>query len=122
MEFTAKIKAVGSKAFDKHIYILFDENITSDIAEVSIQQEFVTKQNKDKLIIKAGDAIEISGQEFNVHHVGRLVNDNLNDIAHVVLMFGDVEDEPMENTIYLDGDRNQDQLFKSGNTIVYKLK
>ncbi|KRN04191.1 PTS glucitol/sorbitol transporter subunit IIA [Holzapfeliella floricola] len=122
MEFTAKIKAVGSKAFDKHIYILFDENITSDIAEVSIQQEFVTKQNKDKLIIKAGDAIEISGQEFNVRHVGRLVNDNLNDIAHVVLMFGDVEDEPMENTIYLDGDRNQDQLFKSGNTIVYKLK
>lgn len=122
MEFKAVIKAIGSKAFDKHIYILFEENISSDIAEVSIQQVFENNQNSDEFNIKSGDAIELDGQAFNVHQVGRLVNDNLKDIAHAVLMFGPVEGEPMENTIYLDGDKNQDHLFKSGSTIVYKIK
>ncbi|MEJ6348188.1 PTS glucitol/sorbitol transporter subunit IIA [Holzapfeliella sp. He02] len=122
MEFTAVIKSIGAKAFEKHVYILFDESITADIAEVSIQQEFKDKENLAQFDIKAGDAIEIDGQSFNVQQVGRLVNDNLKDIAHAVVMFGPIEGEPMENTIYLDGDKNQDHLFKSGSTITYKLK
>ncbi|MCD2257276.1 PTS glucitol/sorbitol transporter subunit IIA [Agrilactobacillus fermenti] len=122
MQVKAIIKKIGAKAISVKdpMVILFGEEATDVIENVSVVQKFIDKKQQVDLNPQVGDTIEIDGQTFKIEKVGQLVQDNLSTIGHVTLIFKHPSDEDqMQNAIYLANQNNTFPKFTVGAEILY---
>lgn len=97
----SKITFIGQQAIDdkQPLFILFGEEATDRLREVSAIQRFETDMSGYAL--QAGSTVEFDDQKYQVDYVGELVKDNLTTIGHTVFSFTPVPDNPQANMVYV---------------------
>lgn len=118
----ATVTAIGDAALDPKdpLVILFGESATQALRDVAVIQQFADGDAQAALTVAIGDHVEIDAQRYEVKHVGKLANQNLQTIGHVSLIFDVLPDQPMENALYLEP-KAKPQI-KVGSTITYLTK
>ncbi|MBA1395330.1 hypothetical protein EQ500_15950, partial [Lactobacillus sp. XV13L] len=96
--------------------ILFDENASEDLRQVALIQHFTDPKSSFKL--QMGDCLTIDQVDYPITYVGRLVNQQLSAIGHVVLNFAPVDAQPMQNSIYL---KCTLPIIQVGSRLIYKM-
>ena len=96
----ATITHIGSQAIDpkEPMLILFDETATPALREYSVVQHFA---EPDEITLTPGMTLRFDDQAYQVAAVGRMANQNLNELGHVTLIFGDEGAENIANGVYL---------------------
>lgn len=97
----ATIKEIGENAVSEQepILILFDRTATTTLRNYSVIQKITSTE---KFSLKKGDSIFFDQQEYQIEHVGRLANENLNTVGHVTLIFDYYSEEnSIVNGLYL---------------------
>lgn len=112
-----KIIDIGAQAVSEEpMLIFFGKTATEVLKKHSVIQE-IAKDTTFQL--KTGDAITIGKQEYQVTHVGKLANDNLNAIQHVTFIFAEAPaEDSIVNGVYLTP--HQVPQIQIGDTISYK--
>lgn len=119
-EIQAKIVQIGEKAISPkdQMLILFGEDVTPQLAEVSVIQKFA---DRETFRLKKGDQITIGKENYTVTQVGELVNDHLSKLGHATLMFQKApKQDEMKNNIYLAPCQIPD--IQVGDTITYLME
>ncbi|MFS7002080.1 PTS glucitol/sorbitol transporter subunit IIA [Carnobacterium maltaromaticum] len=96
------VTSIGPQAISEQdpIIILFGEEATEDIRQVSVIQAF--EDGREMIELKKGQTIKFDNQSYTIEAVGSLAVDNLNSIGHITLSFTEVPAEDMlGNGIYL---------------------
>lgn len=94
-----EIIQIGEQAVNEEpLLILFGESVTPELAVHSIVQRRIDTQPID---LKVGSEIHFGEQVYQVAALGKLVNQNLNDIGHATLFFKKSDNESA-NGIYLE--------------------
>lgn len=96
------VTSIGPQAISEQdpIIILFGEEATEDIRQVSVIQAF--EDGREMIELKKGQTIKFDNQSYTIEAVGSLAVDNLNSIGHITLSFTEVPVEDMlGNGIYL---------------------
>ncbi len=98
----AKVVEIGPEALspDDPLLILFDETASQQLRRVSIVQRFISSTDHG-FHLQIGDQLRIDDQDYQVSHVGKLVENNMNAIGHATLFFEPVPKQPQHNGIYL---------------------
>ncbi|WP_281164241.1 PTS glucitol/sorbitol transporter subunit IIA [Liquorilactobacillus sicerae] len=98
----AKVVEIGPEAVSPGdpLLILFDETASQQLRRVSIVQRFISA-NDNGFHLQAGDQLLIDDQGYQVIHVGKLVENNMDAIGHATLFFEPVPKQPQHNGIYL---------------------
>lgn len=115
----AEVIQIGKEAISPkdQMMILFGENATSQLAEVSVIQKFL---EKPVFSLKKGDQIKIGAVTYEVKQMGELVNEHLTKLGHATLMFREAPvDDEMKNNIYLEP--NNFPTIQVGDTITYLM-
>ena len=88
--------ASGRQLMPPTLVILFNEQATPAIKAVALIQRFTTANQSERLTMTTQSIVVIDGQHYQVTYVGALVNENLNNIGHVALIFDSApeEDQP----------------------------
>ncbi|MFD1484021.1 PTS glucitol/sorbitol transporter subunit IIA [Lacticaseibacillus baoqingensis] len=104
MKTTAVVTAIGAHALDPAdpLVILFDEDATAALRDVTVIQRFNDPQQQASLTVKPGDHLALAGHTYEIMRVGQLANTNLRTIGHVSLIFQAIPAQPMENALYLE--------------------
>ncbi len=103
MKWKAKILEVGKQAIDprENIIIMFGNNATDELMNVSVIQEFDKDNSLDNFIFEKGDQVKINDHLYKALGAGRLVADDMKEMGHVTLVFIDqVPEQLMKNAIY----------------------
>ncbi|MCH4172538.1 MAG: PTS glucitol/sorbitol transporter subunit IIA [Lactobacillus sp.] len=122
MQVQAQITKIGNNAISAKdpMVILFGEQATDVLENVSVIQKFESKSAQRALDLKVGATIQIDDLTFNVLQVGELVKPNLTTIGHVTLIFKQpTKDDQMQNAVYLRNASQQLPIFKVGGKITY---
>lgn len=96
------ITRIGKDAINEQepILILFGDQASEAIEEVSIIQSF-TEKEKGTLLSK-GDQIVIGGQSYVIEHIGKNVNENLHSLGHLTIVFKEYDPERfLETSVYV---------------------
>lgn len=96
------IISIGKKAIDdkEPLLILFGEKATPLLKEYSLIQSF--KKTPTAFRLQAGDVLKFDNQEYKIEHIGQSANENLTNLGHVSLVFGELPTEDsFANGIYL---------------------
>lgn len=104
MEITATITAVGKDAISTkdNMVILFGDQATNALRDVSVIQEFASPKEEQKLTMARGDLLFIDDIKYRVTGIGSLTNPNLQQIGHATLVFKPVPTEDaLANALYL---------------------
>ncbi|WP_413524431.1 PTS glucitol/sorbitol transporter subunit IIA [Carnobacterium divergens] len=99
---TGTVTSIGPQAISQKdpIIILFGEEATEDIREVSVIQAFPA--DKAAITLEVGQKVAFDDTVYTITAVGSLASDNLNSIGHITLSFTEVPTEGMlGNGIYL---------------------
>ena len=122
----AEIVAIGAQAIDaaEPLVILFNEQATPAIKAVALIQRFTTANQSERLTMTTQSIVVIDGQHYQVTYVGALVNENLNNIGHVALIFDSApEEDQLQSGRYLtpkDASLQGKPDFKVGTLIQYQ--
>ena len=81
------ILQIGKDAISENepILILFGENATEPIRDVSVLQGF--EGDVSEFVFHVGDAVHFGEQVYQVSHVGENVGMNLKELGHVTFVF-----------------------------------
>lgn len=93
---------IGKDAFeDVHsMIVLFGENVTDAIRDVSVLQAFDEREGQAEL--QEGSRIMFGDKVYTIRHLGKQVNENLRNLGHAVLVFKEKDEEDeLPNSIYL---------------------
>lgn len=115
----AKITAIGAQAIDPKelILILFNQSATESLREYAIIQEF--EEPTEMFELAAGDSIAFGDAEYKIDFVGRLANEQLKNIGHVTVVFGEVPaEDAIVNGLYVTPYQLPELIV--GTTITYK--
>lgn len=115
----ATITAIGAQALSAKdpMVILFDESASPELREVALIQRFASTAAQQSLVLATGDSLIMAGKEYPITHIGQLVNENLQTIGHITLIFGSEGPRDLQNALYLSEKVKPD--FKTGTEIVY---
>lgn len=118
-EVKSTVTAIGAKALSAKdpMVIMFDESASTELREVAVIQKFASADAQQNLVLTTGDKLMIDGHNYEITHVGQLVNEHLRTIGHVTLIFGQVDIEDLQNAIYLSEKVKPD--FQIGTEIIY---
>ncbi|WP_297817232.1 PTS glucitol/sorbitol transporter subunit IIA [uncultured Lactobacillus sp.] len=123
MKWKAKILEVGKQAIDprENIIIMFGDNATDELKNVSVIQKFDTDHSLDNFVFEKGDQIKINSRFYEAIGVGSLVTTDMKDMGHATLVFIDQTPQKlMKNAIYLQKmDEEKIPNFVSGDEIEY---
>ncbi|MCT6893582.1 MAG: PTS sorbitol transporter subunit IIA [Bombilactobacillus mellifer] len=119
MKFKTRITRIGNQALNKddQMVVLFGDNVTGEIARVSMSQKFVVPELQQKFELKIGQTVLIGSQLLNVNYVGSLVEENMRTICHINLFFGK-QNGHLASAVYLDGNLKPEE-FQVGNIITF---
>lgn len=94
----AKIIEIGKDAIqtDENLLIFFDDTATGKIREVSVIQAFEEEDYKE---LNIGDKIIFGDISYTIQTIGSLANQQLQEIGHVTLFFGETPTDEMMNAI-----------------------
>ncbi|MGX7205144.1 PTS glucitol/sorbitol transporter subunit IIA [Enterococcus pingfangensis] len=93
-----EITQIGKNAIDdENILVLFGQTIAPDLLDVSIVQKTL---NDELIALKEGGQLIFGDQAYQVHGVGPLANQNLNEIGHATVFFQEEVGE-IPNAIYV---------------------
>lgn len=122
MNFETKITRIGDSALkiEDQMVVIFGQNVTDDISEVSLSQEFTEPEKQSEFTLKEGGVVTIGDNRYPITYVGHLVEDNMRTIGHVNLIFSDPADH-LASAVYLDGSMDPKD-FKLGSIISYGNK
>lgn len=98
----SKIIRIGKDAVSEKepILVLFGENASTAIEDVSVLQSFNEKPADFRL--KNGDEIVIGEQIYTIEHIGKNVNHNLQSLGHITLIFQAFNPERfLETSVYV---------------------
>lgn len=97
----SKIVHVGKDAFSKEpILILFGEDATDAIRDVSLLQKF--EEDIHDFQLQIGDHIYFGDQVYTITHIGKSVSANLMSLGHVTFVFKPFDPQNIiETSIYL---------------------
>lgn len=104
MKWIATIKKVGQHAIgpDGKMVILFGENVTKDLGDVSVIQKFAAETPINGFTFKKGDTITIDGQTYLADYVGAMVESGMKALGHLTLFFNQkLPKNPLANAVYL---------------------
>lgn len=112
----SQVISIGAQAIgEEPLLLLFDQTATRSLKEYSIVQEW---EDEAALQLKAGDTVKFDDQLYTIAWVGPSANNNLNEIAHVSLVFTDVPaEDQIANGLYLTPHSLPE--IKIGTTITY---
>lgn len=119
MKYKTKITRIGTEALkaEDQMIVLFGNEVTNEIAHVSMSQEFINPEIQSQFTLKAGQKVRIGSQILTVNYVGSLVEENMRTISHINLFFGE-QNGHLASAAYLDGElRPLD--FRVGTTITF---
>lgn len=121
-EIKSTITAVGPQALEDQdpMVILFDETASETLRQVAVIQQFDDETAQQQLELHAGDELVIDDQHLPIDAVGSLVNENLQTIGHVTLVFSDAGPADLHNAIYFRGQPKPN--FRVGTQLIYRLK
>ncbi|WEV37525.1 PTS glucitol/sorbitol transporter subunit IIA [Lactobacillus sp. ESL0677] len=124
MKWISTITQIGKQAInpkDKMV-ILFGENVTKDLVDVSVIQKFSVQTPDSTFVFKNGDTITIDGQTYVAAFVGSMVESNMRALGHATLFLDQKKPKnPLANGIYLELDAKQTlPEFKVDDDIVYE--
>jgi Phosphotransferase system sorbitol-specific component IIA len=120
MDVKAHVTAVGPQALTDgdEMVILFNQTASEALREVAVIQEFDQPQDQAKIKLAVNDRLTIAGHDYVINRVGKLVNDNLESIGHVTLVFGEAGPSGLQNALHFDNQGTKPK-FKVGTEIVY---
>lgn len=100
--FQTKVDKVGpfsGKFFSEGLLILFSsEEVMSEIKNYSVQ----TSENNLSQDIEAGQLLYIGNESFKILAVGKLVQQNLQNLGHVTINANNSQEEMLPGTIYIE--------------------
>ncbi|PXY84243.1 PTS glucitol/sorbitol transporter subunit IIA [Lactobacillus melliventris] len=124
MKWTATITKIGKQAIEpkSNMVILFGENVTAELVEVSIIQKFDPDSPLTGFTLKKGDTITIDGQTYVADYVGAMVVSDMRALGHATLFFNQEKSKnPLANAVYLTlGDKQTLPEFNVGDDIIYE--
>lgn len=124
MKWISTISKIGKQAIEPkgEMVILFSENVTPELAEVSIIQKFESNTPLSSFVFKKGDTITIDGQTFIADYVGAMVVSDMKAMGHLTLFFNQKKPKnPLANAVYLPLTEEQSMPeFKIDDDIVYE--
>lgn len=124
MKWISTITKVGQQAIEPEgdMVILFGENVTKDLVDVSIIQKFDTKTPVSGFIFKKGDTITIDGQTYVADYVGAMVESDMKALGHITLFFNQSKPKnPLANAVYLTFSAKQTMpAFNVNDDIIYE--
>lgn len=102
MKYKTKVMDIGESSKDmteQNMIILFGENAPDELKPFC----HLININDIEGEIEDGDRLFISGDEYHIETVGDLVNQNLANLGHVTLNFGEAntQDNILPGTIYI---------------------
>ncbi|MCH4056644.1 MAG: PTS glucitol/sorbitol transporter subunit IIA [Lactobacillaceae bacterium] len=120
MDVKAHVTAIGPQALTDgdEMVILFNQTASEALREVAVIQEFVTPEDQAKITLAVNDRVTIDGHDYVISRVGKLVNDNLESIGHVTLVFGEAGPSGLQNALHFDN-QGVKPAFKIGTEIIY---
>ena len=85
MKWTATITKIGKQAIEPkgNMVILFGENVTPELVDVSVIQKFDPQTPLTGFIMKKGDTVTIDGQTYVADFVGSMVASDMRALGHV---------------------------------------
>lgn len=98
----SEITHIGKDAIstEENILILFGEDASTSIKDVSILQAF--KKTDRDFELQKKDKLVFGNQEYDVEYVGENVSANLRALGHVTLVFKEFDHENyIETSVYL---------------------
>ncbi|WP_294761004.1 PTS glucitol/sorbitol transporter subunit IIA [uncultured Lactobacillus sp.] len=124
MKWTATITKIGKQAIEPkgNMVILFGENVTPELVDVSVIQKFNAQTPVSSFIMKKGDTITIDGQTYIADFVGSMVTSDMRALGHVTLFFNQKKSKnPLANGVYfIIEDKQTMPEFNIGDDIVYE--
>ncbi|WEV43132.1 PTS glucitol/sorbitol transporter subunit IIA [Lactobacillus sp. ESL0684] len=124
MKWISTIKQIGQQAFvaDQQMVILFGENVSPELVDVSVIQKFDRDSLVNNFVLKKGDTVTIDGQTYLADYVGPMVESNMRALGHSTLFIGQkIPKNPLANAIYLSLTAKQTQpQFEIGAEIIYE--
>ena len=100
--FQTKVDKVGpfsGKFFSEGLLILFSsEEVMSEIKNYSV----LTSENNLNQDIQAGQLLNIGNESFKILAVGKLVQQNLQNLGHVTINANNNQEEMLPGTIYVE--------------------
>lgn len=124
MKWISTISKIGKQAIEPkgNMVILFGENVTKDLVDVSVIQKFDSKTPLNGFIFKKGDTITIDGQTFVADYVGAMVESDMKALGHATLFFNQRKPKnPLANAVYLEfADKQTIPEFNVNDDIIYE--
>ena len=124
MKWTATITKIGKQAIEPkgNMVILFGENVTPELVDVSVIQKFDPQTLPTGFIMKKGDTITIDGQTYIADFVGSMVTSDMRALGHVTLFFNQKKSKnPLANGVYFTlEDKQTIPEFNIGDDIIYE--
>ena len=124
MKWTATITKIGKQAIEPkgNMVILFGENVTPELVDVSVIQKFDPQTPLTGFIMKKGDTVTIDGQTYVADFVGSMVASDMRALGHVTLFFNQKKSKnPLANGVYFTlEDKQIMPEFNIGDDIIYE--
>ncbi|MDF7669391.1 PTS glucitol/sorbitol transporter subunit IIA [Lactobacillus sp. ESL0703] len=124
MKWISTITQIGQQAIkpEDKMVILFGENVTKGLVDVSVLQKFGSQTPASTFVFKKGDTITIDGQTYVASFVGSMVESNMRVLGHATLFFDQKKlQNPLANGIYLElGTKQTLPEFRVDDDIVYE--
>lgn len=124
MKWTATITKIGQQAIEPEgkMVILFGENVTKDLSDVSVIQKFDAQTPVSGFTFKKGDTITIDGQTYVADYVGAMVESGMKALGHITLFFNQkLPKNPLANAVYLTFSEKQTMpKFNVDDDIIYE--
>ena len=124
MKWNSTITKIGQQAIeaDGKMVILFSDNVTADLDDVSVIQKFDDTTPVSQFVFKKGDTITIDGQTYVADYVGAMVESNMKTLGHITIFFDQKKPKnPMANAVYLTFANKQTfPEFNVGDEIIYE--
>lgn len=116
----SEIQKIGEMAYfeDYPIIVLFNESVPKELEDVCIVHRFKTSPQSE--ILKEGQIIRLGDFEYEIQEVGVLANENLRNLGHISLQFGnETNDKILPGTVLL----NKKELPKlnQGDLLVFGI-
>lgn len=123
MDVKARITAIGSQALTDGdaMVILFNETASAALREVAVIQKFEQPAEQGQIKLHANDVLTIGDHDYPIVEVGQLVNNNLQTIGHVTLIFGKNVPTGLQNALHFAPGVAKPE-FKVGTEIVYHFQ
>lgn len=101
LKYQAKVTSIGaqvSEFIDHNILVLFGDQVPDELADFSIMHD--GKEIKGPL--EVGDVIYFGETSFSVLAIGKIANDNLANLGHLVLKFNGESEPEMPGDVCVD--------------------